>query len=150
MQDNELIEILKEFDEKRVEQLNDNARNLFYAIMEIANERDRLLEENKRLKKEIKEYQEELSKADSITQSCIFDGAKESAISYRECLNELDRYKSLYENEKDHTDTLKRIIKKVEHIVINGKLGENLDGTSYYLIHDEIGEKILDLLKEIK
>lgn len=63
---------------------------------------------------------------------------------------ELKKYKSLYENEKDHTDTLKRIIKKVEHIVINGKLGENLDGTSYYLIHDEIGEKILDLLKEIK
>ena len=61
-----------------------------------------------------------------------------------------DKYKSLYENEKSHVDTLKRIIKKVEHIVINGKLGENLDGTSYYLIHDEIGEKILDLLKEIK
>ena len=64
--------------------------------------------------------------------------------------DERDKYKSLYENEKEHTDTLKRIIKKVEHIVINGKLGENLDGTSYYLIHDEIGEKILDLLKEIK
>lgn len=69
---------------------------------------------------------------------------------YQELEQELDKYKSLYENEKDHTDTLKRIIKKVEHIVINGKLGENLDGTSYYLIHDEIGEKILDLLKEIK
>ena len=69
---------------------------------------------------------------------------------YKELEEELDKYKSLYENEKDHTDTLKRIIKKVEHIVINGKLGENLDGTSYYLIHDEIGEKILDLLKEIK
>ena len=50
MKDNELIEILKEFDEKRVEQLNDNARKLFYAIMSIADERDRLLEENKKLK----------------------------------------------------------------------------------------------------
>ena len=49
MKDNELIEILKEFDEKRVEQLNDNARNLFNAIMDIANERDRLLEENQEL-----------------------------------------------------------------------------------------------------
>ena len=49
MNDNELIEILKEFDEKRVEQLNDNARNLFNAIMGIANERDRLLEENQEL-----------------------------------------------------------------------------------------------------
>ena len=49
MKDNELIEILKEFDEKRVEQLNDNARNLFNAIMDIANERDRLLEEKQEL-----------------------------------------------------------------------------------------------------
>ena len=41
MKDNELIEILKEFDEKRVEQLNDNARKMFYAIMELANSRDK-------------------------------------------------------------------------------------------------------------
>lgn len=33
---------------------------------------------------------------------------------YKELEEELDKYKSLYENEKDHTDTLKRIIKKVE------------------------------------
>lgn len=49
MKDNELIEILKEFDEKRVEQLNDNARKMFYAIMSIADERDRLKEEKQEL-----------------------------------------------------------------------------------------------------
>ena len=65
----------------------------------IVNDYYKIKEENRQLKEEIKEYQEELSKADSITQSCIFDGAKESAISYRECLNELDKYKSLCENE---------------------------------------------------
>lgn len=100
MKDNELIEILKEFDEKRVEQLNDNARKMFYAIMELADSRD--------------------------------------------------KYKSLYENEKDHTDTLKRIIKKIEYVVVNEELGETIDGTPYYLVNDLIGEKILDLLKEIK
>ena len=55
MQDNELIEILKEFDEKRVEQLNDNARNLFNAIMDIANQRDKLLEEKQELIDYLKE-----------------------------------------------------------------------------------------------
>lgn len=55
MQDNELIEILKEFDEKRVEQLNDNARNLFNAIMDIANQRDKLLEEKQELTDYLKE-----------------------------------------------------------------------------------------------
>ena len=48
--------------------LNDNARKMFYAIMEIANERDRLLEEkqeiidclkNYKLNQEIKEQQKE-------------------------------------------------------------------------------------------
>ena len=55
MQDNELIEILKEFDEKRVEKLNDNARNLFDAIMKIANSRDRLLEGKQQLIDYLKE-----------------------------------------------------------------------------------------------
>ena len=44
MTDEELIEILKEFDKKRVEQLQEPARNLFYAIMRIADERDMLKE----------------------------------------------------------------------------------------------------------
>ena len=38
----ELIEILRQFDEKRVEELPDKTRNIFYAIMKIADERDEL------------------------------------------------------------------------------------------------------------
>lgn len=57
MKDNELIEILKEFDKKRVEQLNDNARKMFNAIMSIADERDRLLEEKQELIDYLKEEQ---------------------------------------------------------------------------------------------
>lgn len=41
MTDDELIEILKEFNENRVEQLPESARKLFYAIMKIADERDK-------------------------------------------------------------------------------------------------------------
>lgn len=112
MKDNELIEILKEFDEKRVEQLNDNARKMFYAIMDIANQRDRLLEENEQLKKE------------------------------------LQKYKSLYQNEKDHTDTLKRIIKKIEEY-INEKNDWEICSKYDAIYKDEVLD-ILDLLKEIK
>lgn len=50
MTDEELIETLKEFDKKRVEQLQEPAKNLFYAIMKIADERDRL---NKIIKESI-------------------------------------------------------------------------------------------------
>ena len=60
MKDNELIEILKEFDEKRVGQLNDNARNLFYAIMELADYRDRLLEEKQEIIAYLKEKKSNL------------------------------------------------------------------------------------------
>lgn len=41
MTDDELIEILKEFNENRVEQLPESARKLFYAIISIADERDK-------------------------------------------------------------------------------------------------------------
>lgn len=42
MSEEELIETLKAFEKNRVEQLEEPARNLFYAIMKIADERDRL------------------------------------------------------------------------------------------------------------
>lgn len=82
MKDNELIEILKEF----------NARNLFNAIMDIADSRD--------------------------------------------------KYKSLYENEKDKNDTLKKIIKKIEEYI------KNIDEEEF--VNAEHYVEILDLLKEIK
>lgn len=42
MSEEELIEILRQFDEKRVrvEELPEKTRNIFYAIMKIADERD--------------------------------------------------------------------------------------------------------------
>lgn len=52
MTNEELIETLKEFDNKRVEQLPEKSRNLFYAIMSIADERD----EYKKIIEEIREF----------------------------------------------------------------------------------------------
>lgn len=51
MNKEELVEVLRQFDEKRVEELPEKTRNIFYAIMQIADERDELRTENKRLKK---------------------------------------------------------------------------------------------------
>ena len=42
MSEEELIKTLRAFEKNRVEQLEEPARNLFYAIMKIAGERDRL------------------------------------------------------------------------------------------------------------
>ena len=42
MSEEELIETLRTFEKNRVEQLEEPARTIFYAIMKIANERDRL------------------------------------------------------------------------------------------------------------
>lgn len=52
MDDNELIETLRQFNEKKVEQLPENARRLFYAIMKICDERDLY----KSILKEIKSF----------------------------------------------------------------------------------------------
>lgn len=43
MNKEELIEVLRQFDEKRVEELPEKTRNIFYAIMEIADERDKYI-----------------------------------------------------------------------------------------------------------
>lgn len=51
MNHEELIEILKEFEKKRVLELPDNAQKLFYAIMSIADERDKFKLENDFLRK---------------------------------------------------------------------------------------------------
>lgn len=55
MSDEELIETLREFEKNRVENLNESARNLFYAIMRIANERDMLQTQREKTIKYIKE-----------------------------------------------------------------------------------------------
>ena len=57
-------------------------------------------------------------------------------------LEERDKYKSLYENEKEHTATLKRIIKKIEEYI------KNIDEEEF--VNTEHYVEILDLLKEIK
>ena len=61
---------------------------------------------------------------------------------------ELQKYKSLYENEKEHTDTLKRIIKEVKEY-LEGTFEMSTYTKSVYLDEESI-EEILDLLKEIK
>lgn len=44
MSEEELIETLKEFEKNRVDELKEPSRNLFYAIMKIADERDKYKE----------------------------------------------------------------------------------------------------------
>lgn len=61
---------------------------------------------------------------------------------------ELQKYKSLYQNEKEHTDTLKRIIKKVKEYI--EKLYDNTDDITCYDIDKNCKKEILDLLKGIK
>ena len=75
-------------------------------------------------------------------------------------LEERDKYKSLYENEKDKNDTLKRIINRcVEEIynliddcdsVIGNKESSIVSKNKLMLMQKEKIIKILDLLKEIK
>lgn len=43
MNKEELIQVLRQFDEKRVEELPEKTRNIFYAIMKIADERDKYI-----------------------------------------------------------------------------------------------------------
>ena len=70
--------------------------------LELFGENEYLHKEIERLQKEIKEYQEELVKADSITQSCIFEGKAEATMSFRECLNHLERLHSIIKEVREY------------------------------------------------
>ena len=56
------------------------------------------------LEQENKQLREELQKADSITQSCIFEGKEESTVNFRECLNTLALYKEVIEEVREYID----------------------------------------------
>ena len=68
-------------------------------------------EEAKELKKQLEEYQQELEKADSITQSCIFNGKEESKISFRKCLNILDKKET---QQKEFIEYMNKTIEELE------------------------------------
>ena len=59
MSEEELIETLKEFDKSRVDKLKEPSKNLFYAIMKIADERDKYKEVLDKIKEYIKVNMEE-------------------------------------------------------------------------------------------
>ena len=80
-------------------------------FIELFDEMENWREEAKELKKQLEEYQEELEKADSITQSCIFNGKKESEISYRKCLNMLEKHKN---QQKEFIDYMNKTIEELE------------------------------------
>lgn len=63
---------------------------------------------------------------------------------------ELQKYKSLYENEKEHTDTLKRIIKEVKETLERHLTAKSYGNHKYELFDRKYLEDLLDLLKEIK
>ena len=79
MSEEELIETLRAFEKNRVEQLEEPARNLFYAIMKIAGERDRLNNIIVKLKKVLWQRCEEARKNEQYVRlNC-----------YKDILNEL-------------------------------------------------------------
>lgn len=93
-----------------------------------------LSKENEELKKQVEEYQKELEKADSITQSCIFNGKEGSEISYRKCLNMLDKKEA---QQKEFINYLKDESKEIYR---DGGLRQN--------IYKEILQKYKEIIGE--
>ena len=98
-------------------------------------------EEIRQLKKQLEEYQQELEKADSITQSCIFNGKEESKISFRKCLNILDK------KDTQQKEFIEYMNKTIEELECDDVDDEEMKG---YLIQKiDIFKEILSKYKEI-
>lgn len=91
-----------------------------------------LLKENQELKKQVEEYQQELEKADSITQSCIFNGKEESKISYRKCLNILDKKETQQKEFIKYLEDEKDRLAGTCDIICDSKFGEADDNLQKY------------------
>lgn len=96
----------------------------------------RLNEIVKEQQKEIEEYQKELEKADSLTQSCIFEGSKSAGKTYRQCLNMLEKQQQ-------------RINRAIEYIETNANYDENIKQCRDNLYDCECDD-LLEILKGVQ
>lgn len=115
-------------------------------FIELFNEMINWKEEVKELRKQLEEYQKELEKADSITQSCIFNGKEESKISFRKCLNILDKKET---QQKEFINYLEDEIKRINPKELDiGELNLRLDDIKFtqYLIYKEILQKYKSII----
>ena len=97
--------------------------------------------EKEQLKKQVEQYQQELEKADSITQSCIFNGKKESEISFRKCLNMLEKHKN---QQKEFIEYMNKTIEELECDDVDD---EEIKG--YLIQRIDTFKEILSKFKEI-
>lgn len=114
-----------------------------------------LEQDNAELKKQVKEYQKELEKADNLTQICIFKGKEESKISYRKCLNILDKKETQQKEFISYLEDKIKYFKNLEQFAIktfNNKAVINLDLVKKSMEEDNLliynSEEILQKYKE--
>ena len=96
----ETKEYLKRVDELELKLTGDD-KDTFQWVLFGYNECARILEETEQENQQLKE---ELQKADSITQSCIFEGKEESEINFRKAINLIEQYKSVLDEIREYID----------------------------------------------
>lgn len=106
MNKEELIEVLRQFDEKRVEELPEKTRNIFYAIMKIADERDKLE----------KTVENTLNEIDRLNN--IINKIKQQLLNKKDIVEKSKYFKLVYYidwNMKHEWD--KTIVEKIDEII---------------------------------
>lgn len=103
-----------------------------------------------RYNKEIEEYQLELEKADSITQSCIFQGKQESEISFRNCLNKMTKYKIVLDKIKEYCNHKLEMLELQKRNIMQILTPENGYLKTDIEIEMQKYKDILELLEEIE
>ena len=92
----------------------------------------------------------EMNCIDNDSPKRILRIAKNLQQENKELKKQLQKYKSLYQNEKDKNDTLVRIVKKIEEKIKKHLNFRDYSYHKYELFGREYFEELLDLLKEIK
>lgn len=136
---------------EEIKQENQSLKKENKILRENAENNDKVVDkvnwENQLLKKQLEKYENELEKADSITQSCIFNGKKESEISYRKCLNMLEKHKN---QQKEFIKYLENEINKINEQIKNYDIWHEV-GTdiNFLILKKQFNIEILSKYKEI-
>ena len=116
MNKEELIEALRQFDEKRVEELPEKTRNIFYSIMKIADERDEYIHLYESTLKDLDIAVKNKIELENIRKEAIEYLTSYESISTIQGLNDIEKNKIL--DEKTMNEMVNRYL-KVHDILLN-------------------------------
>lgn len=123
--------LLEEMHEVDVSHLGERATKLFYAIMQIADERDELRQENQQLKEDYNKVVHESTEFESKVYE-LEERLKSTNKGLRKVVIKRKKWKTRYQNVKYQLKQRDEVIDKLKDYISDNQLTRSINGTRIY------------------